>query len=101
LAKPSEDGKPLREHLEQVEKQLGRPIEDLTGPEFPDPMLHTWLYFLSISQGRSGGFNGPNPISYPDIKAWAELTGSPVTTREVDVIKRLDAIYIRTMTSNG
>tara|TARA_R110002153_G_scaffold58228_1_gene159727 strand:+ start:566 stop:760 length:195 start_codon:yes stop_codon:yes gene_type:complete len=64
-------------------------------------MSYLFTSFLSLSQGRSGGMNGPNPITYPDIKAWVELTGNPLSPREVGTIKLLDATYIRIMTSDG
>ena len=101
LAKPNEDGKSMREHLEQVEKQLGREIEELNGPRLPDILSSLWTYFLSINQGRSAGFSGPNSLSYTDIKAWCELTGTPLDAREVQTIKLLDSVYIRIMTSDG
>lgn len=101
LAKPSEDGKSVREHLEQVEKQTGKSLEDLDGPPFPSGMVELWLSFLSISFGRTSGFNGPNPISYPDILAWLELTGNTLSPREVETLKMIDSVYIRIMTNDG
>lgn len=53
-----------------------------------------WDYFLQLSNARgSNGFGG-NPISYPDIAAWNELTETQVTPLEVKIIKRLDIIYL-------
>jgi hypothetical protein len=45
------------------------------------------------------GFNGPNTISYQDIKAWSDLTGTPLDEREVEAIKAIDATYMRS--TNG
>jgi len=84
-----------------VEKQTGRPVALLDGPPFPTGMSHVFTSFLSLSNGRTAGFNGPNPITYSDMKAWVELTGTPLSPREVGAIKLLDATYIRIMTSDG
>ena len=51
LAKPNEDGKSMREHLEQVEKQLGRELEELNGPRLPDVLSSLWTYFSSYKSG--------------------------------------------------
>jgi|TARA_B110000240_G_scaffold122183_1_gene136383 hypothetical protein len=39
--------------------------------------------------------NGPLPIGYEQIKAWKELTETSVSSREIEVIKRLDLEYLR------
>jgi|TARA_R110000803_G_scaffold168137_2_gene231320 hypothetical protein len=38
--------------------------------------------------------SGPNALTYSDIKAWKDLTNTPVSAREVEVIKRLDVAYL-------
>jgi hypothetical protein len=40
------------------------------------------------------GFNGPNPITFEQVKAWKELTETPLSTREVDTIRSLDGVYM-------
>ena len=40
------------------------------------------------------GFSGPNPITYNEIKAWKELTDTPITYRDIVTIKRVDLVYI-------
>ncbi len=40
------------------------------------------------------GFSGPNPITYNEIKAWKELTDTPISSREVEVIKSVDVVYM-------
>jgi len=34
-------------------------------------------------------------LSFSEIKAWSELTATPVTPADVDVIKKLDTVYLR------
>jgi len=93
----SQDGATKLEHLEQVERQLGRTPQELEGPDFPFLVQHLWVAFLSLSSGRTAGFSGPNPITYEQILAWKELTQTPLSPREVDAIKRLDLVYLRVM----
>jgi hypothetical protein len=100
LNKPDKDGITEREHLEQVERQTGRRLEALEPPtEFPQLMSHVWSAFITLSNSRTQGFSGPNPITYEQIKAWKELTETPVSPWEIIAIKRLDAVYMGT--ANG
>jgi hypothetical protein len=41
--------------------------------------------------------SGPNPISYTEIKAWKELTETPLLAWEVEAIKRVDVVYLGVM----
>ncbi len=96
LNKPDKDGITEREHLEQVERQIGRRPEALEPPTvFPQLMSHVWSAFIALSNSRTQGFSGPNPITYEQIKAWKELTETPVEPREVEAIKSVDTVYMR------
>jgi hypothetical protein len=57
-------------------------------------MSHVWSAFITLSNSRTSGFSGPNPITYEQIKAWKELTETPVSPWEVAAIKRLDTVYM-------
>lgn len=39
--------------------------------------------------------NGPSPITYEQIKAWREVTETPILPWEIEAIKRLDLEYLR------
>ena len=58
-------------------------------------MSHVWSAFISLSNSRSAGYSGPNPITYEQIKAWKELTGTPLDARDVEAVVRIDAVYMR------
>tara|TARA_R110002020_G_scaffold118687_1_gene271135 strand:+ start:742 stop:885 length:144 start_codon:yes stop_codon:yes gene_type:complete len=45
------------------------------------------------------GFSGPNPITYSEIKAWKELTHTPLYPWEIEAVKLLDVQYVRVMNS--
>jgi hypothetical protein len=87
----------LRQHLLQAQKSLGRPPQGLAGPPFPDRLAYLWETFLHIHSGRSYGANGPNPLSWPDIKAWDDLMQAGLKEWEVRVIKALDLLWLRVM----
>ena len=94
LNKPDQSGVTQRDHLEQVERQTGRRPEALDGPDFPELMAHVWSAFISLSKTRTVGYSGPNPISYEQIKAWKELTETPISAWEIEAVNRLDAVYL-------
>ena len=62
--------------------------------KFPSEVQHIWFAFVSLSNSRSAGFSGPNPLTYTEIKSWMELTNTPLRSWEVEAIKRLDSVYI-------
>jgi len=95
LNKPDKDGITEREHLEQVERQIGRRLEALEPPtDFPMVLSHVWSAFLTLSNRRSAGFSGPNPITFEQIKAWKELTETLIDAWEIEAIIRLDGVYM-------
>ena len=96
LNKTDESGTSEREHLEQVERQTGIRPKELEGPDFPFLLSHIWSAFIACSKARTGGFSGANPLTYENIKSWIELTGTHLDPREVEAVKELDVIYIRT-----
>jgi hypothetical protein len=64
-------------------------------------MVHIWNHFIDLSTGRTSSMSGPNPISFTEIKSWSELTDTPINSRDIQAIKRLDSIYLRVMNSAG
>ena len=96
LNKPDQNGIPERDHLEQVYKQTGRMPKGLEEPvKFPILLSHVWSAFLRLNSSRSIGFSGPNAITYLDIKAFMEVTDTPLSAKDVDAIKELDNTYMR------
>jgi hypothetical protein len=75
-------------------------LKELEPPtEFPNILANVWSAFIALNNCRSQGFSGPNPISYRDIKDYKELTESPISPKEVNLIRELDGVYMRT--ANG
>jgi hypothetical protein len=67
--------------------------------DFPILLSHIWSAFTALSNSRTAGMSGPNPITYEQIKAWKELTETPLAAWEVEAIKRLDVVYLGVMNS--
>lgn len=90
-----------RDHLEQVAKQLGKQLEDIEQANaqalFPDAASHLWYTFIELHDGRTYGMSGPNPISYDIIKSWSEINDIELSPWEVDIIKSLDNLWLKTM----
>lgn len=102
LDKPDDNGTTMREHLEQVERQIGGSLSALEAPvDFPLSLSSIWSAFISLHSTRTAGFSGPNPISYNEILAWKVLTQSPLQSWEIDVVKKLDQTYMKVMTDGG
>jgi len=67
--------------------------------EFPNVLANVWTAFCALNNTRGQGFSGPNPITYTEIRDYKELTETPLAPREVELLKHLDAVYMRT--TNG
>lgn len=97
LAVTDKAGVSRREHLQQVQKTLGRPPEGLVGPPFPDRCAYLWDAFLSLHSGRTYGAMAPNPLTWVDIKAWDDLMNAGLKEWDIRVIKALDLLWMRVM----
>jgi len=98
--KTDDKGISSKEHLEQVRKMTGHAPEGLENPtEFPKLLKHVWSFFLQLHQSRTAGFSGPNPITYSELKAWSDMTANVLHAYDVETIKKLDTLYLRT--TNG
>lgn len=84
----------MRSTLEQVEKTTGKRPADLDGPDCPVEAEYLWRDFLLLSRGRTSNGFGANPLTWPDIMAWATLTRTPVTPWDVDMLIALDNAWM-------
>ena len=75
-------------HTKELQAQLER------GTDIPAPLEHVWGWFWSLHEARTQSANGPNPLTYSDIKSWGELWKTWPRPLEIRVIKRLDSIYL-------
>lgn len=57
-------------------------------------MQYVWQWFLELNSGRQYSEIGALPLTFTEIKAWAELTENAITPLDVQVIKRLDHVAL-------
>ena len=89
------DGISLKEHLEKIEEQTGKTPKELENTHFPTLVQHIWSAFVNLSDARTAGFSGPNPLTYTEIQAWMDLTNTQLSARDIEAIKKLDTAYLR------
>lgn len=77
------------EHYQNIAERTGQDLPELNGPEMPDIVAHVWEWFLQLSAARQQG-----ALSYSEIKAWSELTHTPITPFELELIKALDTEFL-------
>jgi len=95
LSLPDKNGVSEREHLEQVEKQIGKTPVPLQSPDYPHLIDHVWQAFLALHRTRASGVAGPTPIKYSDISLWQTLTGNQLSIWEVELLTKIDSKYMR------
>jgi hypothetical protein len=88
------DGATRRDHMLQASRQLGRPVPELEGPACPPSLQPIWLLFLDLSGSRTMHAAGPNPITWPDLQAWAAMTGDSLSGMELAAIRALDRVFL-------
>jgi len=65
-----------------------------TVPRIPagGDLLFRW--FVDLHQSRTYHAAGPNPISYAEILAYAQLARWPIEPRHVGILRALDRTYL-------
>lgn len=100
---PNEDGISQHDLVEQHEKRLEMnpnlliPISGAPQrPEFDLPFdsIFLWELFLELGSSREVGM-GQNPIYYREIDAWSRLTGIKLSNWEIQLLRKMDAKYLR------
>ena len=100
LSKTDSKGVSVEATLRQVEKSTGRQHPRLSLPDFPDAAENAWNSFHEINQGRTGNGFGSNPITWPDLQSWSELTGNIIRPWEVRLIRALDRTWLKTFSTS-
>jgi len=96
LSKTDGKGITKRQHLEQIERQLGRkPIELVEPCVLPSVVAYIWAAFCRLSNRRTSSETGVNPITFTEINAWKELLEVKVKPWEIEAILELDEVYLR------
>ena len=88
-----EHGVSQLDRLEQVEES-GMPV-DIPEILVPDDVHYIWAWFFDLHVTRPSGF-GAGPITYTEIQAWMNLTKNYPTAWEIQILRRLDSIFLST-----
>ena len=72
---------------------------ELAGVDVADvevDVAHEWWWgaFWELSGGRRWNDGMPMPLSWQDIAAWSEITGSPVDADDVSVLRAMDGAFM-------
>lgn len=70
-------------------------------PDLPGCVAHVWAWFCELSAARTSNGWGANPITFPEIDAWARLTRSEPTPWEIGLIRRIDAAILPKINKTG
>jgi hypothetical protein len=86
----------MRSHLEAVYRQTGHMPKVLADiPKMPDELTYLWDWFCDLDSARGGNGFGLNPLSYAEIRAWADLTRVQPDPWEIETLRRIDSVRIR------
>jgi hypothetical protein len=95
LRAPLKDGTTAGQHLEGLAARgHKKALEKLEGPTFPEALEYLWDWFQDLDSSRHTTPEGPEPLTYQEILAWAQLTGSRTTPEEVRALRLLDKAYL-------
>lgn len=91
---PDEHGVARFERLRLFEERTGKRHADLDGPPCDGSLLYLYRWWRELDDARSAGMNGPDPISYTELNAWAVLTHRSPSVDEVQTMRRIDSAYL-------
>lgn len=91
----------LSAHQRQLAKSTGVRPEVLAAsttpiPPFPQELQFLWKCYRELSATRRSNWNGPEPIAYMDILAWCLLHHVQFELWELDTLRSLDDVSLRT-----
>lgn len=79
----------LRSHQAQIDKtarEIGWPVAQTEpAPTLPEELAHVWTWYTAELRSAQ-------PLTYQEIKAWAEVTGTKLFGWEAELLKSLDRI---------
>lgn len=79
----------MRDHLRSVAKR-GVVDPRLRIPPLPAPCKGLWEVFNQIAGSVGNNGFGRNPITWPDLLAWQQVTGTRLSAWEADTLIDMD-----------
>lgn len=87
------DGCTKKQHLESVQKQIGRELEELKVPPLPKSCSEVWKWFLNLNSARQASMSAL-PISFSDMRSYFELIQVVPNEDEISILRMLDNIAL-------
>jgi len=84
----------IRKNRQDVADEL---LAELECPPFPMALSYVWQAWVRLRRRTPAGFNGPNPITIEAIDAFIRRTGLRLNPYDVDLIERVDDLYLSKM----
>ncbi len=63
-------------------------------PEFPEALSYLWEIFIRLANRRQSNGFGPERLGWAEIDAFCRLTRTRLAPWEVEIIERLDDLYL-------
>lgn len=73
---------------------------ELDRPPFPDPLRYLWNVFIRLSNRRPVGF-AAGLIPWSEIDAFQRVTGFRLSPWEVQIVERLDMMFVNDRTDQA
>lgn len=84
--------------MRQARRQQGLSEEEVEHFEhhdqFPHALADVWAWFVDLCQSRPHNGWAPGLLTYTEIAAWAGLRRLDISPWEVEVLRRLDALWM-------
>lgn len=90
LQKPAGKGSRLTlgQTLQKVADKTGRVPDALKLPEVRDEMMYLWGWYHKVKRTAE-------PLTWQEIKAWSEMSSTPINARDAEAIMRVDDAILR------
>lgn len=94
-------------HAGQYARQTGQDLDKVLGkfglaePEIPPGGELYWEWFHELSAGRGSSGFGPLPLSWPDMAAWATISGIELQPWQADIFRAMDQAWLKAVADQG
>lgn len=75
-------------------QQAGSAYDESDAPPIISGLVRLWNIFMQLNDTRGSNGYGMNPISFQEIEAMIRLTGNPLRSWEVEIIRAMDAAFL-------
>jgi len=70
-------------------------LDDLIGPPLPPLAERAWAVFGQLNGTRASGMQGVAPITFTELAAFQDVTGTRLTPLDVALVREADAVFVQ------